>query len=166
MSGLSGQLTNYPDSFLANRRVWNKYMPYCKNFPDLSKNFPDTNATTLPWFFWLCPRVIQEWSKRVIPECTETLRLRVFPKSESINLEQFLWMNWGEIDDSWLIDDDFHCFVEFQFCCKIYEKQISLISWQLWHLWLTVSLGATIYHILQRSICYGYSSKILDIGSW
>ena len=31
-------------------------MPYCKNFPDFCKNFPGSNATLLPWFFWL-------WSK-------------------------------------------------------------------------------------------------------
>ena len=43
----------YPDSFLANQSVLSKYMPYRKNFPDFCKNFPGSNATTLPWFFLL-----------------------------------------------------------------------------------------------------------------
>lgn len=38
----------YTVSFLVNQTVLGIYIPYCKSVPDFHKNFPDSDATTLP----------------------------------------------------------------------------------------------------------------------
>ena len=59
VSRLSGQFVDSPDSFLTIRTVslptgqfWENICLVAKTFR-ICKNFPDSNATTLPWFFWL-----------------------------------------------------------------------------------------------------------------
>ena len=48
VSGKSGQSVTYTVSFLVNQTVLGIYIPYCKSVPDFHKNFPDSDATTLP----------------------------------------------------------------------------------------------------------------------
>ena len=65
---LSGKFLSCPDSFQIFQKVFGlsekfsalfridmnfkgQYLPYCKNFPDFRKNFPDSNADTLTRFF-------------------------------------------------------------------------------------------------------------------
>ena len=53
VSWLSGQFLRYPESFGMDMSWKRRYSPYCKNFPDFGKNFPDSNDT-LTRFLWLC----------------------------------------------------------------------------------------------------------------
>ena len=65
--GSSGQFVDCPDSLWIVRTVslpiqqcWAKICLVAKTFR-ICKNFPDSNATTLPWFFWLC--FVRTWPK-------------------------------------------------------------------------------------------------------
>ena len=44
----------FPALFRIDMNFKVQYLPYCKNFPDFRKNFPDSNADALTRFFWLC----------------------------------------------------------------------------------------------------------------